>query len=254
MAFDSPLAHEASVLPFPVTMARPATAPPAGPHEPRPLTAAEQRQFDWFGYFSPKLDRRVQVLSCLHLAFGVGQLEFGARTVRYVERPRLLPGVEAPIELSFWSVDVDGRETYWLLVPEDLALPESAGSRRRVHRQARTLIEAANDSGLALRFVFEDDIVAQADQFAAAFRMLPYVQTARRLPHRIALTERVRTVFSTHGASSFAQIEAQLATAIDADVRAVVCDLIHAGELVLDLARPLSRSSIVRRAGEVGHG
>lgn len=248
MTFDSLEAPAACRLPLPCASDE---TPPPSVHQPRPLTPGEQRKLDWFVYHSPKLGRRIELVGCIAFALGLS-FEFNPDMPVFIERPRLLPDCHGGTELSFFTQEANGRERYWLLVPEAETEPESPGSRRRVHRRARTLIESAQGFGLALEFVFEQDLLLQADSLAAAFRMLPYVQAARRLPHREALADRVRDLMQIQNSATFRQIEAHLSSSLVGDVRAVVCDLIHAGELQVELMPSLSGASVVRRR-EVRH-
>lgn len=220
------------------------------PHfTPRVLTRAERRREDLYLYRSPQLGRPVDLVGCLTLALAL-RFEFDPAVEEWVERPRTLATYSGSVELAFWTREPRDRERFWLIVAAADTL--HAGSSRREHRRARDLFEAAQAACLSLEFVFEDDLKRQADAIGTWYRLLPYVQTAVDLPNRMALRLQVRSIFDSVERATFEQVEANLGSFHPADVRAVVCDLIHRGELALaDLAR-LSRRSVVQKGVRYG--
>lgn len=213
------------------------------PFEARPLTRKEERRGDLYLYTSPKLQRPVAVIGAMTLAIAL-ELEFSTATTAYVERPRLLRYRDSEVELSFWQREHSGRERFHLLVSDEDSEMELK-SRRRQHRDARDLIDAANAAGISLSFVFEADVLAKATSIATWYRLLPYVQTAHTLPHRQSIESRLLEAFAHQPRMTFEQSEAALSGLYPADVRAVVCELIHRGLLLIDTAKPLHRHAVI---------
>lgn len=218
------------------------------PFQPRELTRKEQRKGDLYLFNSPKLGRTVAVIGALALAQAL-ELEFSVGTEGFVERPRRLAYPDGEIELTFWHRDSSGREQFLLLVPNASREIEPE-SRRRQHRHSRSIIGAANAAGLSLAFAFEDDLLAKAASVGTWFRLLPYVQTGLALPHRASIRDRVLDAFGAQSRMTLMQLEAGLTGLHAADVRAVVCSLIHSGELLIDAAKPLSRYTVVDLGGQ----
>lgn len=216
------------------------------PYDPRPLSRSERRRRDWFLFDSPKLGRSVEVLHRARLAMAL-ECEFDPQITAWVERPRLLPIKDNTVELCFWTRRACGREQFALFVDE-AATTTDARTRKRDHRAARDLIDAANLAGLALRFVFETDLVERKTVLTTWFRLLPYVQTASTLPHVDALERLVLDAFTIQARMSFLQLEQTLSAHAAPDVRAVACRLLHRGRLQIDASHPLSLLSVI------GHG
>jgi len=145
---------------------------------------------------------------------------------------------------SFWQRERSGRERFHLLVSDDVSEIEPK-SRHRQHRNARDLIDAANAAGISLSFVFEADVLTKATSIATWYRLLPYVQTAHTLPHRQSIEGRLLEAFAHQPRMTFEQSEAALSGLHPADVRAVVCELIHRGSLLIDPAKPLHRHAVI---------
>lgn len=224
------------------------SAPPIDrnlPFDARLLTRKEERRGDLYLYLSPKLQRPVAVIGAMTLTVAL-ELEFSTTTAAYVERPRLLRYRDTEVELSFWQRECGGRERFYLLV-SDAASDMEPKSRHRQHRDARDLIDAANAAGISLEFVFEADVLAKAASIATWYRLLPYVQTARVLPHRQSIEARLLEAFANQSRMTFDQCEAALNDLHPADVRAVICELIHRGLLLIDPAKPLHRHTVLER-------
>lgn len=215
------------------------------PFSARALTTSERRRADLYLFWSPKLHRRVEVVSCLATALAL-KFEFDPNIVSYIERPRSLAvRGGSPIELAFWTVESRGRERLWLLVPASETL--HAGSPRREHRKSQALFEAASAAHLSLDFVFEDQFRKEADLLRSWYRMLPYVQSAEGLPNRVALSHQILAVFEDVPRATLKQIEDTLSGFHPADVRAVTFGLIHQGELNLANPTQLGRFSVLER-------
>lgn len=216
------------------------------PFKARQLTRNERRDEDLYAFQSPKERRLVEVIGvpafCLALL-----LEFNPRISTYVERPRTLVTPASRLELSFWIQDRHGRERFLLIVPTAESLPAQGG--RRTHRRAEALLEAASAASIQILFISEPDLLEQRARIAQALRMLPYVQDVQRLPHRLYLRERVLSLLATSPRVRFSQVEQSLSDFVASDVRAVLCDLIHQGDLVLDLEATLTMNSIVNAGG-----
>lgn len=202
------------------------------PYTARELTPKEVRDEDIYSFNSPKLEhRRVRVATIPHLMLAL-RLEFDSEVESYVERPRLLSCESATYEFSFWYRLRSGREFLPLIVPAGSSEPGASGHRR--HRKEKQLLAAAEGAQLPLHFEFETELLHLAPAFASWLRMLPGVQLASRFSHRYDLRDRILEV-----ARRFDRIRAsQIVDALDgfpaADVRCVICDLIHAGFLVID--------------------
>lgn len=200
------------------------------PYSPRALTRAERRSEDLYRFHSPKCGRIVEVTSCMAAAWAL-RCEFDSACTIYVERPRTLTLPDETVELSFWTRDRSGVEQTWLLVPNDTTV--LAPDKRREHRHVRALMTAAQNASLVLNFVTEPDVHAQSARIGIAFQLLPLVQSARRLVHRVSLREAVLAAFSHVNRTTLPQLQQATAPFHTADVRAMVADLIHAGEIEL---------------------
>lgn len=212
--------------------------------QPRPLSDRERRNEDLWLFWSPKLQRDVQVVGALAIMQAL-LLELNPDVRCYVERPRMLEVEGEQLELHFWTAEARGLERFWLLVPNADAIEPS--TPRRAHRRAVALIESAQQAHLRLEFVFEYDLCRRAGEIHTAKRLLPYVQTAAELPNREALRTRIRELFQAVERATLDQICGELRGFPAADVRAGVADLLHAGDLALVNPREISRFSVVQR-------
>ncbi|OJY95738.1 MAG: hypothetical protein BGP25_13315 [Lysobacterales bacterium 63-13] len=219
------------------------------PFDPRRLTPSERRHGDLYLFNSPKLNRRVELVSCLTTALAL-KFEFDPHVPIYVERPRTLTVRGGSVELAFWTVESRGRERFWLLVPSSETIDPQ--SPRRQCRASQALFEAAVAAHISLEFVFEDQLRRDAGALGACYRMLPYVQSAMVLPNRVALTEQVRAVFEDVPRATLKQIEDTLSGFHPADVRAITFALIHQGELALADPHRFGRFSIIQRRPDHG--
>ncbi|MFC4761755.1 hypothetical protein [Dyella koreensis] len=247
------LCGEAATLPHGPTGTTSIVAPPsakqktASPFSVRPLTRPERRRGDLYLYRSPKLSRTVELIGCVNTALAL-TLEFDPRVTAYVERPRKLTLASGTsIELAFWTRERKGRERFWLPVAASDTLHTT--TPRREHRQARDIIEAAQIAHIDLEFFFEDDLRRQSAVLSTWYRLLPYVQTARTLPHRESLSQQIMAMFQILEKATVEQIELQLQAFHAADVRAVLFDLMHRGELAMHDPTRLGRFSVLTRRG-----
>jgi hypothetical protein len=217
----------------------------ATPFVARKLTFREKRDLDLYTFESPKEGRRIEVIGLPAMCLALLS-EFNANVAAYVERPRNLQVGENRYELSFWIRDCAGRERFLFIVPNGNSVPLNGG--RRTHRMAAALHDAAAQAQMHLIFVSEPDLIDQRARISQAIRMLPYVQEAIRLPNREFLRERIRQLFEHHRQAQISQIERALAGFNSADVRAVICDLVHLGLLSIDSNVNLTMHSLVRRS------
>ena len=219
------------------------------PFQPRLLTKSERRKEDLYIFKSPKLGRNVEILQPLRLALAL-RFDFDPNTKVYVERPRTLQVRNHQIELGFWTRETRGRERFWLVVPATDTIQDA--NKVRQHRHWRELVDAANEASMSLEFVHEAELLAMATTIDCYFRLLPFVQTAVSLAHRYPLRDQVRQLFLSVEQASFDQIDAALNSFHPADVRAIVCDLIHAGELSVSTQSFLKGSTLISRSNHHG--
>lgn len=217
----------------------------ASPFSARALTRSERRRCDLYIFRSPKLSRRIELIGCVNTALAL-IIEFDPDVESYVERPRTLSLASGrSIECAFWIRKRNGSERFWMLVSASETI--NAATPRREHRLAREVIEAAQAAHIAVEFIFEDDVRRQSATLSTWYKLLPYVQTARTLPHREALRRQVLALFDLMQRATVEHLELQLQAFHAADVRAVVFDLVHRGDLKLADSTRLSRFSVIAR-------
>ncbi|WP_115494318.1 hypothetical protein [Dyella monticola] len=189
--------------------------------------------------------RTVELIGCLNTALAL-TFEFDPNITAYVERPRILALASGTkMEFAFWTREQKGRERFWLSVAASDTLHTS--TPRREHRHTRDVIEAAQAAHIAVEFCFEDNLRRQSAILSTWYRLLPYVQSARILPHRESLRHQVLTMFHIVAQAMVEQIELQLQAFRAADVRAVIFDLVHSGELMMTDPTRLGRFSVIAR-------
>ena len=247
MTRTRPITEAETLSHGPTSAIPPSARKPAPPFSPRPLTRPERRRGDLYLYRSPKLSRTVELIGCVNTALAL-TLEFDPGVAAYVERPRKLTLASGTtMELAFWTQERKGRERFWLPVASSDTLHTS--TPRREHRHARDIIEAAQVAHIALEFFFEDDLRRQSAVLSTWYRLLPYVQTARTLPHRESLSQQIMAMFQIMEQATVEQIELQLQAFRAADVRAVLFDLMHRGELAMADPTRLGRFSLLTKRG-----
>lgn len=229
----------------------PATMGPGGgvhpcplPVQPRALTLDERKRKDLYSYLSPKLDRVVEVIDALRAQMAL-EFEFDPNVLGFAERPRTLDVADRVVELDFFTLERNGCERYWLLVPDSECC--EPGSPRRQHREAVAFVDAANRSHLALEFVFEFDLLKRRSRFNELLRLLPYAQDAMFLENREPLKEQLRGALETLQRASIDQLWSMLPGFHRADVMAAIAHLIHGGECRIAGTHPLDRLSIIER-------
>lgn len=212
------------------------------PYQSRELTRRELLRLDIHSFYSPKERRFVRVVGLAHLAMAL-QREFEPNCLEYVERPRMLTVGKEMYEFSFWTRSRNGRESLPLLVPTRSSVPVSSGRRR--HREAEHLLAAAEAAHLPLEFVLETELLEQGAALASHLRMLASVQLAARQDNRPILRECVMTFVRSQERSRVSHIVSALGGYLMSDVRCVICDLVHAGQLDYDRAVAWSQHSLV---------
>lgn len=216
------------------------------PFQPRPLTRPERRDDDLHAFQSPKEKRRIEVIGVPAVGLAL-LLEFNPNIVAYIERPRVLETSAGRHELAFWIRNKQGHERFLFIVPTSSSQPGQNG--RRIHRRTEALLEAAKRAEIQLIFVSEPDLLDQRMRITQALRMLAYVQDVQRLPNRLYLRERVRAHFELSARARFSHVEQSMPEFAASDVRAVVCDLVHQGELTIDPSTSLTMHAIVGKGG-----
>jgi hypothetical protein len=216
------------------------------PFQPRPLTRPERRADDLHAFQSPKEKRRIEVIGVTALGLAL-LLEFNPNIVAYIERPRVIETSAGRHELSFWIRNKQGRERFLFIVPTSASQPGQNG--RRIHRRTEALLEAARRAEIQLIFVSEPDLLDQRMRITQALRMLAYVQDVQRLPNRLYLRERVRANFELSARARFSDVAQSMPEFVASDIRAVVCDLVHQGELTIDPSTSLTMHAIVSKGG-----
>jgi hypothetical protein len=211
------------------------------PFGPRALSRSELIRLDIYAFESPKLGRRVTVVRPTALALALDH-EFNPDIPVYVERPRVLVFESGKVELSFWTSTRKGLEQFSLLTT---AIEGTSGQARAAKRRAEAIQAAAQNAQIALRQVPEAQLLRQAIENVNRLRLLPWVQSAKALPKAAEIEGRVLERFEFQPRLGLSQIEHALATFDGRDVRAVVCRLVHAGRLKLDLSTRLNAHSMV---------
>lgn len=216
------------------------------PYQPRTLRLRELQKQPVYSFFSPKCKRFVRVVGLPRLAV-VLEIEFDPTVEVYVERPRTLRvDEEEEVEFSYWHRHRGGRERLTLVVCAPDTVLASGG--RHQHRRAEALLAAAEVAKLPLRFVVEADLPQRSARVTNQFRLLPSVQAAHQLPSRQPLRQRILEVVSSRERVRIEQIEQQLEAFCPADVSCGVADLLHAGEVGVDLDKLIGPSTLVWRA------
>lgn len=213
----------------------------------RVLTFKERKRKDVYSYFSPKLERVVEVVEPLRAQMAL-EFEFNADVVLFAERPRKLAVGDSLLELDFFTSERDGHERYWFLVPDDECMEPNTPRKR--HRDAVAFVDAANRAHLALEFVFEADLLRKRMRFNELVRLLPYAQDALLLENRDLLKDQLRGALATLQRASIDQLWTAFSEFHRADVMAAIASLIHGGEIVLKGDRALDRLSMVERRAD----
>ncbi|MCD9127676.1 hypothetical protein [Luteimonas fraxinea] len=217
------------------------------PFRPRLLSLRERKSKDTYSFLSPKLDRIVEVVEPSRAQMAI-EFEFDPAVLDFAERPRRLSVGQRDVELDFFTLERNGRERFWLFVPN--AECYEPGSPRRVHRESTALVDAANNAHLALEFTFEADLIKRRSRFNQSLHLLPYAQDAMFLENRESLKEQLRTGLQALQRASIDQLWTLLAGFHRADVTAAIANLVHGGELIIVGGRALDRLSVVERRAD----
>jgi len=148
------------------------------PFSPRPLSAGEQSAGDLYVYWSPKNQRRIDVLDVSSLAYAL-VLEFDPTVAGYVERPCAIQATESiRLSVSFWVSIPKGEDRFVFLAPT----PIEASRRSQLQARSDQEIEAIGArSGLRITIVHDADILADQEHIAGLYRLLPFFQQASRI-------------------------------------------------------------------------
>lgn len=212
------------------------------PFGPRELTRSELIRSDIYAFESPKLRRRVTTIRPTALAVGL-DLEFDPDIRVYVERPRVLECDSVKVELTYWCQTRKGLEQYILLTQG------GSDTARAIARRLEAIQAAAKQAQIALRMVSEGVVLRRAQENVNRLRLLPWVQTARTLPNAAEIEGRLLELFEYQPKHALSQLERSLATFDARDVRAVTCQLVHAGTLKVDLTSRLHAHALVEMGG-----
>jgi hypothetical protein len=205
----------------------------------------EFKRVDVYCFVSPKENRVVNIVGPYALGFRL-QLEFDPAVTAVTERPRLLEVGEHTIELSFWWRERSGREHFALLVPDADTIPGTDGRRRP--RQLERLRAAAQDAGIALRLVTEQEVKDKAVRTELHFHLLGFVQSARQLKSGLVLRGDVLQVVSMRDRCRVDQVVTELARVPASHVHIVIAELIFLGALATDATSRLCSNSLIWRA------
>ena len=226
----------------PVDLAAPLHNPHPRYFTARALTPSERKRLDVFSFRSCKENRQVDVIGPLQLGFRL-QLEFDPTVTAVTERPRALEVAGKQIELSFWWRHHTGREHFALLIPDPDTLPGPDGRRRP--RQIERLRLAAQDAGIDLQLVTEDQVRNQEHRTELAFQLLPWVQSAAWLKADLVIRQEVATAVRRYARCTVDQLQQDLAMFPANHVLIVVAELIYLGAIDTDARRRLMRRSLL---------
>ena len=158
-------------------------------YSPRPLSRGQRSRREVFVYQSPRNHRVVTIADAACFAYGL-LLEFDSCVLAYVERPRQLQlSANSRIDVSFWSVSVDGQQRFHLLVPQDRNSPGSRGAVALP--SAEDLEEIALRNGVQVLYVSEAEVMSSLQGVAAAYELLPLVWDSERVTSRAVIAEQI---------------------------------------------------------------
>jgi hypothetical protein len=212
------------------------------PYQPRPLSIKEVSGSDCYTYHSYKNQRIIQLRSPLDLCQALC-FEFEPNIEVYVERPRTIAITETRlIEISFWAKFYDGQECLYLTVPSSGTLPGYANSVRAAEED---LIEdAARRHGVKIKYVFERDILRNGKNISVYFRLLPYVNSTRRILSRTIIREYITDYFNTARSGTVHQLQLTLSKFDPVHVQAVMAWMVYLGILTFTEPSKLSLDTV----------
>lgn len=215
------------------------------PFKPRLLGSHEFKRVNVYCFVSPKEDRIVHIVGPYALGFRL-QLEFDPTVTAVTERPRQLEVGGRTIELSFWWREHSGREHFALLIPDAETIPGTDGRRRP--RQLERLRAAAQDSGIHLQLVIEQEVKDKSARTELYFHLLGFVQSARQLKSNLVLRTQVLQAVSIRDRCRVDQVATELARVPASHIHVVIAELIFLGALATDATSRLCQSSLIWRA------
>jgi hypothetical protein len=220
------------------------------PYQPRLLTPNERSKADLYVFYSPRNLRVASITEALNFALGL-QFEFNPQIAAYVERPcRLILSARRHIDLSFWTRRQSGEERFHLTIPSLATVGTAGGDMAAKERDL--LHQAAERQGLKVNHVFEHELVREGEQISTYFRLLAYVQSARRIAGRATLRDEIYAYLSNIERATFRQLHHILHQHDPRHVTTIVAAMIHKGEIRLSEISHLSPDSFLQL--EDGHG
>lgn len=214
------------------------------PFSPRKLNKKELTTLDIYSYISPKAGRLVRVVGPIRLGYAL-LLEFDPAVVAYVERPRLIQSTQGLYEVDYWFTKRSGQESMVLLVEARAERVDSAG--RRQHRAAEALLIAAEKANLPLSFVHEHELLTHQHSMCSALRLLPSVQIAGQLLNAYELRREILKLFEQFDVMRVEHVISAVPCGFAGDVRCVIAELLHRGELALVDSATVHQMSRLRR-------
>lgn len=223
---------------------------PSLPFQPRLLSPKERSKTDLYVFYSPRNRRVTSITEALNFALGL-QLEFDPDITAYVERPyRLILSPRRHVDISFWTRRRSGEERFRLTIPSSATVGIAGGEFAA--RERDVLNQAAARQGLKVDHVFESELVRCGEQISTYFRLLPYVQSVRRIAGRATIRDGIYAHLSSIERATFRQLHHILCQHDPRHLTAVAASMIHEGEIRLTDDRGLSPDSFLEL--EVSHG
>lgn len=212
-------------------------------HQPCKLSQGEAVSRNLFVFYSPKNQRMVEVCEWIHLALAL-ILEFDDQIRGYVERPlevKISP--KQIVHVAFFTESMGGQRRYLMAIPKAGTVghaKEGAALRDRARMDA-----AAARAGVSFTYVTEQDLLAKHVQLRRYFKLLPYVQSVRRVLARGVIANAVKAYFATKPRASIGQLILAIDRYPRDQVRSVVAQMIHGGTLTFIDNHVLSDDSLL---------
>jgi len=220
---------------------------PTLPFRPRQLRPNERSREDLYTFYSPRNRRIVSVIDALNFGLAL-RLEFDSSIAAYVERPcQLMLSERRRIDLTYWVRPTSGEECFYLTIPASV----TRNGRNTPHtpKDQDALTSAARRQGIRLDFVFEAELIAEGERLSTYFRLLPYVQSTRRLGNRGVIADGIRSYLSQIPRATFRQLTHALPSFHSSHVVAMAAAGLHDGTLHLLEDRALSPDSLLQLGG-----
>lgn len=221
------------------------------PFRPRVLTTNERQQRDLYVFYSPRNHRVVQVVEAINFALSLN-FDFNPRLECYVERPRRINlTAKRQIDISFWTRDLEGKESFYLTIPASETIPAYGGD---VVACERDLIDdAAKRHGIKIEYIFERDLVRHGDRLSLYFRLLPFVQSTRRIVCRSLIRDGIKEYFDAVPRASCHQLQQALPKYDRNHVQAVAAAMVHSGYLTVDNTSIFTLNTMLEREKAHAH-